>query len=592
MQAIAATTLGNDGNLPTDEPKKPVKWSYDNEEIIAVWADQGKCLAWMYHRTHKYYASLNAWYTIPAIIFSTISGTASFAQASLPAEYQVYAPMLIGTINIVIGILTTIQQYLKISELKESNKILAVAWDKFARNIAIELAKAPDERLDAGHFLKFSRQEFDRLMESGNAIPSHILRKFKSRFRGKTPEEKENYEMISKPDVCDVIISINANRHMWFNKRTELYEEPDYNGGHGESGESGGGRGGGHSSGNVGKSGESGESGSGGGGNGGGHSGGNINRGESGSGSEGGGGGGGGGGGHSGGKSGERGKSGGGGGGNHREEYGESGSRGYMSRNSSTRDLPSYPSSPMSTSRRESVYETRQRNLQKHRMEYGIHRNKESALNTARTNYSRGGGEDTPPKLNNNILFDMFAYASNSMSRKRPEETNMLNSHDKQRREMIHLDVPDAKLELVQLNLPPIRNVIPPPQPPNPALISPRDHSSNPYIETGPREGREGRRISRISDFTSQPMPSSIHTSTYTSDNEEEEADEETITRRRPTFDSPALGLKLGMIPEQRLQGLRSEPVQEPVQEPLQETSSPTSSIGSYVGDLEQQYSV
>jgi hypothetical protein len=249
----------------------------------------------------------------------------------------------------------------------------------------------------------------------------------------------------------------------------------------------------------------------------------------------------------------------------------------------------------------------------------------------------------------------MFAYASNSMSRKRPEETNMLeaytsfpasspksddcearrpvdlgsNYHDKQRREMIHLDVPDAKLELVQLNLPPIRNVIPPPQPQNPALISPRDHSSNPYIETGPREGREGRRISRISDFTSQPMPSSIHTSTYTSDNEEEEADEETITRRRPTFDSPALGLKLGMIPEQRLQvslrdtpvrdlrsptlddlrssggnlsestlrsdsslGLRSEPVQEPVQEPLQETSSPTSSIGSYVGDLEQQYSV
>jgi hypothetical protein len=225
MQAIA-TPAGSDV-VPTEEPKKPVKWSYDNEEIIAVWADQGKCLAWMYHRTHKYYANLNAWYTIPAIIFSTISGTASFAQASLPVEYQVYAPMLIGTINIVIGILTTIQQYLKIGELKESNKILAVAWDKFARNIAIELAKAPDERLDAGHFLKFSRQEFDRLMESGNAIPSHILRKFKSRFRGKTPEEKENYDMINKPDVCDVIVSINANRHMWFTRRNDFYEPED-----------------------------------------------------------------------------------------------------------------------------------------------------------------------------------------------------------------------------------------------------------------------------------------------------------------------------------------------------------------------------
>jgi hypothetical protein len=220
MQPIA-TVAGSD-SAPSEDPKKPVKWSYDNEEIIAIWADQGKCLAWMYHRTHKYYANLNAWYTIPAI-----SGTASFAQASLPVEYQVYAPMLIGTINIVIGILTTIQQYLKIGELKESNKILAVAWDKFARNIAIELAKAPDERLDAGHFLKFSRQEFDRLMESGNAIPSHILRKFKTRFRGKTPEEKENYDMINKPDVCDVIVSINANRHMWFTRRNDVYDPED-----------------------------------------------------------------------------------------------------------------------------------------------------------------------------------------------------------------------------------------------------------------------------------------------------------------------------------------------------------------------------
>ena len=214
----------SDTNLP--EERMNIQWSADNETILSEWHDIAICYKYMFEKTHAYYANLNAWYTIPAIIFSTISGTASFAQASLPAEYQVYAPMAIGTVNIIIGILTTIQQYLKISELKESNKTVSLAWDKFSRNIAIELAKAPDERQDAGHFLKYSRQEFDRLMENGNTIPSHIVHKFKRKFSGKTPEEKHNYDMIKKPDVCDVLVSINAKRHMWFPKRDEYDTYP------------------------------------------------------------------------------------------------------------------------------------------------------------------------------------------------------------------------------------------------------------------------------------------------------------------------------------------------------------------------------
>jgi hypothetical protein len=216
----------SDTNLP--EERMNIQWSADNETILAEWHDIAICYKYMFEKTHAYYANLNAWYTIPAIIFSTISGTASFAQASLPTDYQVYAPMAIGTVNIIIGILTTIQQYLKISELKESNKTVSLAWDKFSRNIAIELAKAPDERQDAGHFLKYSRQEFDRLMENGNTIPSHIVRKFKRKFSGKTPEEKHNYDMIKKPDVCDVLVSINAKRHMWFPKRDihDIYSRP------------------------------------------------------------------------------------------------------------------------------------------------------------------------------------------------------------------------------------------------------------------------------------------------------------------------------------------------------------------------------
>lgn len=220
-----------------NEPKMPeVKWSKESEKIPSEWCDVAKCYKWLHNRAHQKYSVLHAWFTIPAIIFSTISGTASFAQGSLPLSFQPYAPMVIGSVNIIIGIFTTIQQYMKISELNESYRVSSIAWDKFARNISIELAKAPEERsMDAGHFLKVYREEFDRLMETSPSIPKAITHEFVSNFSGKKPywccpykddaedEEKDEevrktqFKSLKKPDECDTIIVSELGKHDWYN---------------------------------------------------------------------------------------------------------------------------------------------------------------------------------------------------------------------------------------------------------------------------------------------------------------------------------------------------------------------------------------
>ena len=117
--------------------EKKIEWSKENEMIMVEWCDVAQCYKWLNSKAHLKYSYMNAWFTIPAITLSTITGTASFAQTSIPAAYQQYAPMAIGSINIMIGILTTVQQYLKISELNESHRVSAISWDKFARNILI-----------------------------------------------------------------------------------------------------------------------------------------------------------------------------------------------------------------------------------------------------------------------------------------------------------------------------------------------------------------------------------------------------------------------------------------------------------------------
>jgi hypothetical protein len=237
-----------------DEKKEPkVEWSPENEKILVEWCDIAKCYKWLHTRAHQDYSRKHAWFTIPAIIMSTISGTASFAQGSLPLSMQTYAPMVIGSVNIFIGILTTIQQYLKISEYNESHRVSAIAWDKFARNIRIELAKHPDERSsEAGHFLKTNRDEFDRLMETSPSIPLPIVDEFLVIFSGeevqkwykccldkkkkldhkiKKQEElkarAEMFKKLKKPDVCNIIVTSDGDRHPWYMEPNAMRKKDD-----------------------------------------------------------------------------------------------------------------------------------------------------------------------------------------------------------------------------------------------------------------------------------------------------------------------------------------------------------------------------
>ena len=207
---------------------KHVKWSPENEVIMVEWCDVAQCYKWLNSRAHAKLSNAHAWFTIPAITLSTITGTASFAQSSLPVAMQAYAPAIIGSINICIGILSTIQQYLKISELNEAHRVSAISWDKFARNIRIELAKDPDERTDAGQFLKICRMEFDRLMETSPAIPQKVVVEFNNAFQGKIgSKERKRFDELRKPDICNTIVTSNESRHHWYKEIEHIEHKTD-----------------------------------------------------------------------------------------------------------------------------------------------------------------------------------------------------------------------------------------------------------------------------------------------------------------------------------------------------------------------------
>jgi hypothetical protein len=189
-----------------------VEWSPEHEKILIEWADKAMCFRWLHSKANAMYSSLNAWYTIPVIVISTLTGTANFAQERVPVAYQNYFVMIVGGFNILAGIITTIQQFLKITQLNEAHRVSGIAWDKFYRNIKIEIAKHPSERIEPKQMLKMSKEEFDRLMETSPSIPEEIITEFKEKFKS-----QDSFKNIVKPEICDILIPTDDYRNPWSN---------------------------------------------------------------------------------------------------------------------------------------------------------------------------------------------------------------------------------------------------------------------------------------------------------------------------------------------------------------------------------------
>lgn len=176
-------------------------WTREQEELMSQWADIAMCYRWLHGRSESYYKNLNNLITIPVIILSTLTGTASVGLSSIVGDNQSaqkYAQLSIGGVSIIIGILSTLGNYLRFAQLQEGNRVASQLWGKFHRNISAELALHPDRRMDSTEFIKLCRTELDRLIESAPELYYYAVKEFNNKY-GKIntitlPDEAERIE--------------------------------------------------------------------------------------------------------------------------------------------------------------------------------------------------------------------------------------------------------------------------------------------------------------------------------------------------------------------------------------------------------------
>ena len=172
-------------------------WTKSTEDLLISWADIALCYAWIFDKSYRHYNHVNYRFTIPIIVFSTVTGTLSMSLNSLVSEDQVKTgQVIIGGVNIFIGILSTLQNFFRYAQQSEANLAATRDWAKLHRNIKIELSIERQSRKTASEFVRSARQEYERLLNSRPVIPSNILMEFKKQYR---------YSDVIKPEVLDKV---------------------------------------------------------------------------------------------------------------------------------------------------------------------------------------------------------------------------------------------------------------------------------------------------------------------------------------------------------------------------------------------------
>jgi hypothetical protein len=179
------------------DKKLPKMWHPQQEAILKGWGESAACYRYMHYQAFLNYRQSNMRYTLPVIVLSTLTGTANFAQEQFPEGLKPFVAPSIGGLNLIAGLIATIAQFLKISELMEAHRVAAMQFGKFSRVVRLELGlPLVDRSRDGSDMVELLKGEYDALIEQSPSIPAPVLVLFERNF----PSDED----ITKPEIIHI----------------------------------------------------------------------------------------------------------------------------------------------------------------------------------------------------------------------------------------------------------------------------------------------------------------------------------------------------------------------------------------------------
>ena len=189
MGDSGATDIGNN-----------VTWTVVLEDYFAQTGEKANGLAIMHKRAESIFTRRKTYIDLPVIVGSGAVAFLNAGSSSLFTDHQLAATAL-GVGSLVIGILNTVGTYFGWAKRAEGHRMSGIHYAKLYRFINVELRLPRDQRMQPGDFLKYVKDQYDRLAELSPMIPTSITNSFS--------KQMEKYKDISKPEETNGLNKIN-----------------------------------------------------------------------------------------------------------------------------------------------------------------------------------------------------------------------------------------------------------------------------------------------------------------------------------------------------------------------------------------------
>ena len=188
-----------DSATGTDKPKT-IHWTEMLEEYFASTGEKAHCLSWCHKRSEALYGNRRTWIDLPVIVISGVTGFLSAGSTTLFSNPQT-SSVALGVASLFVSILNTAGSYYGWAKRSEGHRISAIHYARLYRFISVELSLPREERMGPNDFLKYVKDQYDRLQEISPLIPPEIITEFQKKFANETeiskPEEANGLEKIT-----------------------------------------------------------------------------------------------------------------------------------------------------------------------------------------------------------------------------------------------------------------------------------------------------------------------------------------------------------------------------------------------------------
>jgi len=177
-----------------------IHWTVKLEEYFASTGEKAHCLSWVHKQSEAMYSSRRTWIDLPVIVGSGVIAFLNAGSQSMFEDAKV-SSVALGVGSLVVGILNTMGTYFGWAKRAEGHRISSIHYSKLYRFITVELSLPREERMNPHDFLKYVKDQYDRLQEISPMVPQVVVAEFQKKFKNETeiskPEEANGLEKIT-----------------------------------------------------------------------------------------------------------------------------------------------------------------------------------------------------------------------------------------------------------------------------------------------------------------------------------------------------------------------------------------------------------